>query len=371
MPRNSSGTYSLYTPGNPVVTQTVISSSWANNTLSDLATAITDSLSRSGDGGMLAGLELANGTSGAPGLSWGSDLTSGMYRAGASDFRWVNATVELLQLTTNLLQLSGTAPVFRINESDAAANNKLWDVIASGEDLNFRALTDALAATNWMTVARTAGTIDSVTLSAPVTVTGGVLSTVAGTEATPNVSMAVAGAPTLAWKQTNGAADNKNWFMNVSSETFQAYVSNDANNAFTNWLVVNRTGTTIDSVNFANGTLQYGGTEVGFRGLPGRAFSGNDSTAATDNGQVASYNGTGGHTFTIDTDFASGSLMTIINSGSGNLTIAESLAGSMFWFNGGGSIPTGSRTLAIGGICTVFRPSFDSNSAYVWGTGLT
>ena len=56
MPRNSSGTYSLYTPGNPVVTSTVISSTWANNTLADLASAITDSLSRTGDGGMQAPL---------------------------------------------------------------------------------------------------------------------------------------------------------------------------------------------------------------------------------------------------------------------------------------------------------------------------
>lgn len=34
----SSGTFSLYTPGNPVVTGTTISSTWANSTLSDIAT---------------------------------------------------------------------------------------------------------------------------------------------------------------------------------------------------------------------------------------------------------------------------------------------------------------------------------------------
>lgn len=38
---SSSGTYTLYTPGNPVVTGTTISSSWANNTLNDLAAAMT------------------------------------------------------------------------------------------------------------------------------------------------------------------------------------------------------------------------------------------------------------------------------------------------------------------------------------------
>jgi hypothetical protein len=46
MPRDSTGKYTL-PAGNPVVTQTLISSSWANTTLSDVAAALTDSLSLS------------------------------------------------------------------------------------------------------------------------------------------------------------------------------------------------------------------------------------------------------------------------------------------------------------------------------------
>lgn len=37
----TNGTFSLYTPGNPVVTGTVIASTWANNTLNDIASALT------------------------------------------------------------------------------------------------------------------------------------------------------------------------------------------------------------------------------------------------------------------------------------------------------------------------------------------
>lgn len=37
----SNGTYSLYSTGNPVVTGTTISSTWANNTLNDLRDALT------------------------------------------------------------------------------------------------------------------------------------------------------------------------------------------------------------------------------------------------------------------------------------------------------------------------------------------
>lgn len=37
----SNGTYSLFATGNPVITSTTVSSSWANSTLNDLATALT------------------------------------------------------------------------------------------------------------------------------------------------------------------------------------------------------------------------------------------------------------------------------------------------------------------------------------------
>ena len=47
MSRNGSGVYSL-PAGNPVVTQTTISSTWANTTLSDIATALTGSLAADG-----------------------------------------------------------------------------------------------------------------------------------------------------------------------------------------------------------------------------------------------------------------------------------------------------------------------------------
>jgi len=47
MSRNGSGVYSL-PAGNPVVTSTTIASTWANNTMTDLATALTGSLASDG-----------------------------------------------------------------------------------------------------------------------------------------------------------------------------------------------------------------------------------------------------------------------------------------------------------------------------------
>lgn len=44
----SSGTFSLYSPGNPVVTGTTISSTWANSTLSDIATGLSTCVLKDG-----------------------------------------------------------------------------------------------------------------------------------------------------------------------------------------------------------------------------------------------------------------------------------------------------------------------------------
>lgn len=84
MSRNASGTYSL-PAGNPVTTATTISSTVHNSTLSDIATELTDSLSRSNKGPMLDQLQIVAGTAGSPGLAFGTDTNSGVYSIGADN----------------------------------------------------------------------------------------------------------------------------------------------------------------------------------------------------------------------------------------------------------------------------------------------
>jgi hypothetical protein len=59
MSRNGSGTYSL-PAGNPVVTNTTISSTWANTTLGDIANALTGSLATDGQTTATGNLNLGN-----------------------------------------------------------------------------------------------------------------------------------------------------------------------------------------------------------------------------------------------------------------------------------------------------------------------
>ena len=61
MSRNGNGTYNL-PAGNPVVTGTTISSTWANNTLADMANAITGSIAADGQTPITGALKGTNGT---------------------------------------------------------------------------------------------------------------------------------------------------------------------------------------------------------------------------------------------------------------------------------------------------------------------
>ena len=99
MPRNASGTYTLPS-GNPVSSGTLIDATWANNTLNDLANEVTDSLSRSGEGGMLAPLRLNDGVQATPGLAFTNEPSTGMYRAGTNEAWLVAGGTQVLQFTT-------------------------------------------------------------------------------------------------------------------------------------------------------------------------------------------------------------------------------------------------------------------------------
>lgn len=100
MPRNGSGTYTLPS-GNPVVTLTTITSTWANTTLSDIATALTGSLAADGQTGLTGPFKLQDGTVSAPGLTWATETTSGWYRAAAGTFGFTVQANLALQVNAN------------------------------------------------------------------------------------------------------------------------------------------------------------------------------------------------------------------------------------------------------------------------------
>lgn len=94
--RNTAGNYTLPL-GNPVVSGTVITSTWANATMGDLKNEMTNSLSRDGYGGMRAPLKVPDGSSVLPSLTFTSDPNSGLYLAGGNDVRMSVASTDVFK----------------------------------------------------------------------------------------------------------------------------------------------------------------------------------------------------------------------------------------------------------------------------------
>lgn len=142
MPRNSSGVYSL-PAGNPVVSGAVIASTWANTTMSDLATAMTGSLARNGDGGMTGQLKADAGAIGAPGVTWSAETTSGWYRASAGNFRFAIGGADVVTITSagisdgslsSNVPLKDAANVFTDQQTFQGASQGAITIRKSGED---------------------------------------------------------------------------------------------------------------------------------------------------------------------------------------------------------------------------------------------
>ncbi|RTM13897.1 MAG: hypothetical protein EKK33_08980 [Bradyrhizobiaceae bacterium] len=76
MPFNGSG---VFTTVNTFIPNTVILSSAVNQNFTDIATGLSDCLTRDGQAGMTAAFKAIAGSLGAPGISFTNDATSGLY----------------------------------------------------------------------------------------------------------------------------------------------------------------------------------------------------------------------------------------------------------------------------------------------------
>jgi len=172
MPRNGSGTYTLPT-GNPVEANTIIEAEWANTTLDDIGSEITDSLSRSGEGGMLAPLRFYAGTVGVPGIAWLDETSSGFYRSGAGEFWTTVLGTQVVQFTNSSVLIPSGIDLTVQGDVDFQGT---FDVLG-----DFKVNTDKFVVTGASGNTTIAGTLG---VTGAITATGGVSGAVTSSSVT-------------------------------------------------------------------------------------------------------------------------------------------------------------------------------------------
>lgn len=122
MPRNGSGTYTL--PESPFVAGTVISSAAVNDDFSDIATALTGSLPRNGEAGMLGQFRATDGSIISPSITFSNDLNTGFYRPGDDTLAVVVGGVQVGLFNSTGLQ--GVIPIGVILDYGGSTIPSLW-----------------------------------------------------------------------------------------------------------------------------------------------------------------------------------------------------------------------------------------------------
>lgn len=126
MPRNGSGVYSLPQP--PFTAGSVISSSAVNSNFSDVASALTGSLPRDGQGGMTGQLKASDGSIIAPGYSFTNETNTGFTRPGTGQIGVVVSGVLIATIDSGGWEgpVKGGVPIGTLVDYAAAVAPAQW-----------------------------------------------------------------------------------------------------------------------------------------------------------------------------------------------------------------------------------------------------
>ena len=140
---NGSGTFVINSSGQPVVTNTVISSTAFNALTADLGTGLSTTITKDGQTTTTAKIpfafglsaaaasNLAAGTVAAPGLYLSTDTGTGLYRIGANNYGVAVSGAKVLDISATGLGVTGTltgsssmlSPISAFLASNVALNN--------------------------------------------------------------------------------------------------------------------------------------------------------------------------------------------------------------------------------------------------------
>lgn len=132
MPRNASGTYSL--PEASFVAGTTILSAAMNSNLSDIGTALTQSLATTGVSSMTGPIKMAAGSALAPALTLASDTGTGFYNSAAGTLTYVTGGSTIMTIAPSGVTI-GTLTVTNLTVTGSfsvAANRIVGEMVDYG-----------------------------------------------------------------------------------------------------------------------------------------------------------------------------------------------------------------------------------------------
>jgi hypothetical protein len=199
MARNNSGVYTLPQAGlNPVVSKTSISRIWANTTLGDIANELTNSLDRTGRGAMTQPLQLPDGSAALPSLTFSNDLDTGVFRAGTNQLGLVCGGATKVQIGSTALTIAAGMQLAPNSGTVGAPTYSFGPDLTSG--LYRAGAGDVRMAISGADVAAFAatGTTFAAGITGPLTITGalsvtGALSATAGLTTTQSTANGTGG----------------------------------------------------------------------------------------------------------------------------------------------------------------------------------
>lgn len=205
------------------------------------------------------------------------------------------------------VRLTSTQPALAWNETDAAANNRVWIMRAQGEQFIFEAVNDAGSSSGTVfLVDRTAAAVDSVTFPSRVEFTKDYSS-----NNQPAIRL-VSNLPMLDFRESNGGADTKVWRFFADGNVFNGQLINDAESAGVNWLTITRTTTTPNLITFQANAVRVqspGGGQPGIAIVDSNSGTVDSYLRLDKAGAVFAYHGVAGGVNGLVTGAAAGDLV--------------------------------------------------------------